>query len=107
MVGDNQVGYRRPGKTKASRNWAARDHLPGHLAGDLLDLVADLNADDRWHGILVQMPPPWISESIVASAVAVAGRRWPAPGQRRRLFRGTAATPCTPHGRDADVGAER
>ena len=51
----------------------------------LLGLVADLNADPRWHGIIVQLPlPPHIDETLATSAVCAGeGRRRPAPDQRR------------------------
>ncbi len=106
LVGDNpgSVSYVR-GKTKAAQELGMRSETI-RFAEDtsqdaLLGLVADLNADDRWHGILVQMPlPPQISESVVASAVAVEkdvdGLH---PVNVGRLFRGEPALlPCTPHG---------
>ncbi len=67
----------------------------------LLGLIGELNADPRWHGVLVQMPlPPQISESVVASATAVEkdvdGLH---PVNVGRLFRGEAGLKsCTPHG---------
>ena len=106
LVGDNpgSVSYVR-GKTKAAQELGMRSETirlgDDTSQEDLLGLVADLNADDRWHGILVQMPlPPQISESVVASAVAVAkdvdGLH---PVNVGRLFRGEPALlPCTPHG---------
>lgn len=40
---------------------------------DLLDLVAQINADSRFHGILVQLPlPPHIDETAVIEALAPA-----------------------------------
>jgi methylenetetrahydrofolate dehydrogenase (NADP+)/methenyltetrahydrofolate cyclohydrolase len=67
----------------------------------VLAQVVELNADPRWHGILVQIPlPPQISESIIASATAVEkdvdGLH---PVNVGRLFRGERGfLPCTPHG---------
>jgi methylenetetrahydrofolate dehydrogenase (NADP+)/methenyltetrahydrofolate cyclohydrolase len=106
LVGDNpgSVSYVR-GKTKAAQELGMRSEtirLPEDTSQEqLLGLVAGLNADDRWHGILVQMPlPAQISESVVASAVAVEkdvdGLH---PVNVGRLFRGEPALlPCTPHG---------
>ncbi len=68
---------------------------------DLLGLVADLNADARWHGIIVQLPlPAHIDESAIASAVIPAkdvdGLN---PINVGRLFRGEPGfLSCTPHG---------
>jgi methylenetetrahydrofolate dehydrogenase (NADP+)/methenyltetrahydrofolate cyclohydrolase len=67
----------------------------------LLGMVADLNADARWHGIIVQLPlPGHIDESVVTSAVMpekdVDGLH---PINVGRLFRGEPAfLSCTPHG---------
>ncbi|MEX0749378.1 MAG: tetrahydrofolate dehydrogenase/cyclohydrolase catalytic domain-containing protein, partial [Dehalococcoidia bacterium] len=67
----------------------------------LLGLVADLNQDERWHGILVQLPlPTHIDEGVVTGAVLpekdVDGLH---PVNVGRLFRGERALyPCTPHG---------
>lgn len=46
--------------------------LPAETTEDeLLTLIGRLNADDAWHGILVQAPlPPHISESVVFSTVS-------------------------------------
>lgn len=68
---------------------------------DLLGLVADLNADARWHGIIVQLPlPAHINEALATSAVApekdVDGLH---PVNVGRLFRGEPGfISCTPHG---------
>jgi methylenetetrahydrofolate dehydrogenase (NADP+)/methenyltetrahydrofolate cyclohydrolase len=106
LVGDDpaSVSYVR-GKTRAAEELGIRSEtirLPGDASqDDVLGLVADLNADERWHGILVQIPlPNQISESAVASAVAVEkdvdGLH---PVNVGRLFRGEPALlPCTPHG---------
>jgi methylenetetrahydrofolate dehydrogenase (NADP+)/methenyltetrahydrofolate cyclohydrolase len=106
LVGDDpaSVSYVR-GKTRAAGELGIRSETI-RLAGDtsqdeVLGLVADLNADARWHGILVQIPlPRQIRESAVASAVAVEkdvdGLH---PVNVGRLFRGEPALlPCTPHG---------
>ena len=106
LVGENpaSVSYVR-GKAKAAEELGIRSEtirLSDAISQeDLLGLVADLNADERWHGILVQMPlPPQISERAAASAVLPAkdvdGLH---PINVGRLFRGEPALlPCTPHG---------
>jgi methylenetetrahydrofolate dehydrogenase (NADP+)/methenyltetrahydrofolate cyclohydrolase len=106
LVGENpaSVSYVR-GKAKAAEELGIRSetiHLSDEISqDDLLGLVADLNADERWHGILVQMPlPPQISEQAAAAAVLPAkdvdGLH---PVNVGRLFRGEPALlPCTPHG---------
>jgi methylenetetrahydrofolate dehydrogenase (NADP+)/methenyltetrahydrofolate cyclohydrolase len=68
---------------------------------ELLSLVAELNADPGWHGIIVQLPlPPHIDETLVTSAVLpekdVDGLH---PINVGRLFRGEPGMlSCTPHG---------
>ncbi len=68
---------------------------------DLLALVADLNADPAWHGIIVQLPlPSHIDETRVTGAVLpekdVDGLH---PVNVGRLFRGEPGLlSCTPHG---------
>ena len=106
LVGENpaSVSYVR-GKAKAADELGIRSEtirLADTISEeDLLGLVADLNEDERWHGILVQMPlPPHISESAAAQAVVPAkdvdGLN---PVNVGRLFRGEPALlPCTPHG---------
>jgi len=106
LVGENpaSVSYVR-GKAKAAEELGIRSetiHLSDEISqDDLLGLVADLNADERWHGILVQMPlPPQISEQAAATTVLpvkdVDGLH---PVNVGRLFRGEQALfPCTPHG---------
>ena len=106
LVGENpaSVSYVR-GKAKAADELGIRSEtirLADTISEeDLLGLVADLNEDERWHGILVQMPlPPHISESEAAQAVVPAkdvdGLH---PINVGRLFRGEPALlPCTPHG---------
>ena len=67
----------------------------------LLGMVADLNADPRWHGVIVQLPlPPQIDEALATSAVApekdVDGLH---PINVGRLFRGEPGfVSCTPAG---------
>ena len=67
----------------------------------LLGMVADLNADSRWHGVIVQLPlPPQIDETLATSAVApekdVDGLH---PINVGRLFRGEPGfVSCTPAG---------
>jgi methylenetetrahydrofolate dehydrogenase (NADP+)/methenyltetrahydrofolate cyclohydrolase len=106
LVGDNpaSVSYVR-GKTRDAREVGMGSDTirrPVDVSqDDLLALIAELNADPRWHGIIVQMPlPAQISESAVASAVSpekdVDGLH---PVNVGRLFRGEPALlPCTPHG---------
>jgi methylenetetrahydrofolate dehydrogenase (NADP+)/methenyltetrahydrofolate cyclohydrolase len=68
---------------------------------ELLSLVAELNADPGWHGIIVQLPlPAHIDETVVTSAVLpekdVDGLH---PINVGRLFRGEPGMlSCTPHG---------
>jgi methylenetetrahydrofolate dehydrogenase (NADP+)/methenyltetrahydrofolate cyclohydrolase len=69
--------------------------------GELLALVAELNQDSRWHGILVQLPlPPQIDETAVTSAVAVEKDvDGLTPANVGKLFRGEPSlVPCTPNG---------
>jgi methylenetetrahydrofolate dehydrogenase (NADP+)/methenyltetrahydrofolate cyclohydrolase len=67
----------------------------------LLGMVADLNADPRWHGVIVQLPlPPQIDETLATSAVSpekdVDGLH---PINVGRLFRGEPGfVSCTPAG---------
>ncbi len=67
----------------------------------LLGMVADLNVDPRWHGVIVQLPlPPQIDETLATSAVSpekdVDGLH---PINVGRLFRGEPGfVSCTPAG---------
>ncbi len=67
----------------------------------LLGMVADLNADSRWHGVIVQLPlPPQIDETMATSAVSpgkdVDGLH---PINVGKLFRGEPGfVSCTPAG---------
>lgn len=106
LVGDDpaSVSYVK-GKTRDAVQDGIRSEtfrLPATTAQEeLLRLIDDLNADPRWHAILVQLPlPPQIDESAIAAAVAVEkdvdGLH---PVNVGRLFRGEPAYyPCTPHG---------
>jgi methylenetetrahydrofolate dehydrogenase (NADP+) / methenyltetrahydrofolate cyclohydrolase len=106
LVGDDpgSVSYVR-GKTKDAAEMGMRSEtvrLPAETTQEqLLGLIGELNADPRWHGILVQLPlPPQVDETAAATAVAVDkdvdGLH---PVNVGRLFRGEPAyLPCTPHG---------
>jgi methylenetetrahydrofolate dehydrogenase (NADP+)/methenyltetrahydrofolate cyclohydrolase len=106
LVGDNpaSVSYVR-GKTRDALEVGMRSETirvdAATTQDALLSLVADLNRDARWHGILVQLPlPSHIDESTVTSSVAVEkdvdGLH---PINVGRLFRGEPGyLPCTPHG---------
>ena len=106
LVGDNpsSVSYVR-GKSKDAAEVGIRSETVRIDAGvtqeALLGVVADLNADPRWHGVIVQVPlPPHIDESAVTGAVLpekdVDGLN---PVNVGRLFRGERAfLSCTPHG---------
>ncbi|MEX2247595.1 MAG: tetrahydrofolate dehydrogenase/cyclohydrolase catalytic domain-containing protein [Dehalococcoidia bacterium] len=106
LVGDNpgSVSYVR-GKTRDAQGLGMRSEtvrLPATITQtDLLAVVAELNANPGWHGIIVQLPlPAHIEEPAVTSAVAVEkdvdGLN---PANLGRLFRGEPAfLSCTPHG---------
>ncbi|MBF6599726.1 MAG: bifunctional 5,10-methylene-tetrahydrofolate dehydrogenase/5,10-methylene-tetrahydrofolate cyclohydrolase [Dehalococcoidia bacterium] len=106
LVGDNpgSVSYVR-GKTRDAEEIGIRSttiRLPERTTQEeLLHVVGGLNADPKWHGVLVQLPlPPQISESTVIAAVSpgkdVDGLT---PVNVGRLFRGEPALiSCTPHG---------
>lgn len=106
LVGDNpaSVSYVR-GKARDATEIGMRSetvHVSADISqDDLLGLVADLNADPRWHGIIVQIPlPAHIDETAATSAVApekdVDGLH---PINAGRLFRGEPGfISCTPHG---------
>lgn len=106
LVGDNpaSVSYVR-GKARDATEVGMRSetvHVSADISqDDLLGLVADLNADPRWHGIIVQIPlPAHIDETAATSAVApekdVDGLH---PINVGRLFRGEPGfISCTPHG---------
>lgn len=106
LVGDDpaSVSYVR-GKTRDAAEAGIRSEtlrLPATTGqGELLRIVAGLNADPAWHGILVQLPlPPQIDESTIISAIAVEKDvDGLTPVNVGRLFRGEPGLrPCTPHG---------
>jgi methylenetetrahydrofolate dehydrogenase (NADP+)/methenyltetrahydrofolate cyclohydrolase len=106
LVGDNpaSVSYVR-GKARDAAEVGMRSetiHVSADISQDkLLGIIADLNADPRWHGIIVQIPlPAHIDETAATSAVApekdVDGLH---PINVGRLFRGEPGfISCTPHG---------
>lgn len=106
LVGDNpaSVSYVR-GKSRDATEVGMRSETVRVSADipqdDLLALIADLNADGRWHGIIVQLPlPAHINETAATSAVTpgkdVDGLH---PINVGRLFRGEPGfISCTPHG---------
>lgn len=78
-------------------------HLPADIPQEaLLERIAALNADDRFHAILQQLPlPPHIDERVILDSIAPAkdvdGLH---PANLGRLLRGESdgPIPCTPHG---------
>jgi methylenetetrahydrofolate dehydrogenase (NADP+)/methenyltetrahydrofolate cyclohydrolase len=106
LVGEDpaSVSYVR-GKTRDAAANSIRSETirrPADISQDeLLALVAELNGDPGWHGIIVQLPlPPHIDETLVTASVAVAkdvdGLH---PVNVGRLFRGEPGLmSCTPHG---------
>jgi methylenetetrahydrofolate dehydrogenase (NADP+)/methenyltetrahydrofolate cyclohydrolase len=77
-------------------------HLPVDTGqADLMDLVAGLNADNRFHGILVQLPlPDQIDEATIIESIAPAkdvdGLH---PISQGRMLQGQPTfVPCTPAG---------
>jgi len=106
LVGDNpaSVSYVR-GKSRDATEVGMRSEtvrVSADIPQDgLLALIADLNADGRWHGIIVQLPlPAHINETAATSAVTpgkdVDGLH---PINVGRLFRGEPGfISCTPHG---------
>ncbi len=107
LVGDNPASISYIGaKAKACDEagiFSETFHLPAETSqADVLDLVARLNADARFHAILPQLPmPQQIDERTIIDAVDprkdVDGLH---PHNLGRLLRGelTGAIPCTPHG---------
>ncbi len=77
--------------------------LPADIPREaLLERIAALNADDRFHAILQQLPlPPHIDERVILDSIAPAkdvdGLH---PANLGRLLRGErdGPIPCTPHG---------
>ena len=78
-------------------------HLPADIPREaLFERIAALNADDRFHAILQQLPlPPHIDERVILDSIAPAkdvdGLH---PANLGRLLRGErdGPIPCTPHG---------
>ncbi len=107
LVGDNPASISYVGgKAKACDEvgiFSETFHLPAETTeAEVLELVARLNADSRFHAILPQLPmPPQINERTVIDAVDprkdVDGLH---PNNLGRLLRGdvSGALPCTPHG---------
>ena len=99
----SQVYVRMKGKACAEAEFFSDEHkLPAETSeADLLKLVAKLNADDRIHGILVQLPlPKHIDESKVLLAIDPAkdvdGFH---PTNVGKMMVGQETfLPCTPHG---------
>jgi methylenetetrahydrofolate dehydrogenase (NADP+)/methenyltetrahydrofolate cyclohydrolase len=106
LVGDHpsSVSYVR-GKTRDAAAAGMRSEtlrLPAETTqGELLNVVAELNDNPGWHGILVQLPlPGHIDERTITEAILpekdVDGLH---PVNVGRLFRGEPAfISCTPHG---------
>ncbi len=106
LVGEDpasQVYVRMKGKACAEAEFFSDEHkLPAETSeADLLELVAKLNADDKIHGILVQLPlPKRIDESKVLLAIDPAkdvdGFH---PTNVGKMMVGQETfLPCTPHG---------
>lgn len=99
----SQVYVRMKGKACAEAEFFSDEHkLPAETSeADLLELVAKLNADDRIHGILVQLPlPKHIDESKILLAIDPAkdvdGFH---PTNVGKMMVGQETfLPCTPHG---------
>jgi methylenetetrahydrofolate dehydrogenase (NADP+)/methenyltetrahydrofolate cyclohydrolase len=106
LVGDDpaSASYVR-GKTRACAEMGIMSETlrpPASIsAEELLGIVADLNRDERFHGILVQLPlPPHVDERVITGAVLpqkdVDGLH---PTNLGLLLRGDGRLlPCTPAG---------
>jgi methylenetetrahydrofolate dehydrogenase (NADP+)/methenyltetrahydrofolate cyclohydrolase len=106
LVGDNpaSISYVR-GKGNACEEAGIQSqtiHLPESTSeAELLELIAEMNADPKMHGMLVQLPlPPQIDEQRATSAISpekdVDGLH---PMNVGRLFKGEPyLLPCTPAG---------
>jgi methylenetetrahydrofolate dehydrogenase (NADP+)/methenyltetrahydrofolate cyclohydrolase len=106
LVGDNPASLSYVGaKEKAleEAEMGSRDfRLPAETSqGELLSLIAELNADPLVHGILVQLPlPPHINEDLVINAIDPAkdvDGFHPVSVGNMVLGR-PGFLPCTPHG---------
>ena len=107
LVGDNAASLSYvSAKTKACEEagmFSETIRLPGSTSqAALLGVIAELNADPRFHGILPQLPfPAQINENAILDALSalkdVDGLH---PVNLGRLLRGETdgALPCTPHG---------
>lgn len=107
LVGDNPASVSYVGaKAKACEEagiFSETFHLSATTSqADLIELVARLNADTRFHGILPQLPlPAQIDERTILDAISPAkdvdGLH---PVNLGRLLRGETSgpLPCTPHG---------
>lgn len=108
LVGDDpasSVYVRNKGRTAEECGFHSEQHtLPAETSEpDLLDLIARLNADDRIHGILVQLPlPGHIDEQKVLLSVDpdkdVDGFHPINVGRLATGGRDKALVPCTPSG---------
>ena len=116
LVGDNpasQVYVRNKRKACEKVGMASWLHeLPADTTqAELLDLIAQLNADPQVHGILVQLPlPKQIDEAAIIQAVdAAQGRGRLRPGEPRpaRPPATPRFLPCTPLRRPAAPGPQR
>ena len=106
LVGDDPasaVYVRNKGRACAEAGMRSETfHLPADTGqADLMDLVAGLNADNRFHGILVQLPlPNQIDEATIIESIAPAkdvdGLH---PISQGRMLQGQPTfVPCTPAG---------
>jgi len=106
LVGDNpsSLSYVRSKGDTAEQAGIYSDmfHLPESASQDLvLSQVLDLNADPRFHGILVQLPlPPQVNESAVMNSIDPAkDADGVTPASLGHLVRGEPCTwPATPAG---------
>ena len=99
----SQVYVRMKGKACAEAEFFSDEHkLPAETSeADLLELVAKLNADDRIHGILVQLPlPKHIDESKVLLAIDPAKDvdGFHPTNVGKMMVGHETFLPCTPHG---------
>ena len=106
LVGDDPasaVYVRNKGRACAEAGMHSETfHLPADTGqADLMDLIAGLNADNRFHGILVQLPlPDQIDEATIIESIAPAkdvdGLH---PISQGRMLQGQPTfLPCTPAG---------
>ena len=107
LVGDNagSISYVKMKREDAAQVgiFSETFHLPeSSTESAVLGLMADLNADPRFHAILPQLPmPPQISENRVLDTMApTKDADGLHPANLGKLLRGDldGAIPCTPHG---------